>query len=132
VKLLQAKQVTDQVVITSLEYRGLAEVRRLDPSIPIGYIVTASVGDLTKLDLDFLSLNEREVTSELMGEARNRGLKVHAWTVNKREDMVKMINRGVDNLITDQTAEAVEVVHWYRDLSVVELVLLRFRDWVGS
>src|SRR5205823_7307378 len=58
VQLLHEKDFAAQVVITSLDNRGLAEVRRLDPHIPIGSIVTASVGNLTRLDLDFLSLNE--------------------------------------------------------------------------
>jgi glycerophosphoryl diester phosphodiesterase len=132
VRLLHDKDFADRVVITSLEYRGLAEVRRLDPRIPIGYIVTASVGDLTRLDFDFLSLNQRQVTPELMRRVRARGLGVHAWTVNKRADMVRMIHRGVDNLITDNAALAVEVVAWYQGLSDVELVLLRFRQWLGS
>jgi glycerophosphoryl diester phosphodiesterase len=132
VRLLHDKDFAGQVVITSLEYRGLAEVRRLDPRIQVGYIVTASVGDLTRLDLDFLSLNQRQVTPELMRRVRAHGLGVHAWTVNKRTDMVRMIHRGVDNLITDDAALAVEVVEWYEGLSDVELVLLRFRQWLGS
>jgi glycerophosphoryl diester phosphodiesterase len=132
VDLLHEQHFTDQVVISSLSARGLAEVRRLDSHLRIGYIVAKSAGDITRLDVDFLSLQQNEVTPRLLRSAGARGLAVHAWTVNRREDMVRLLNLGVDNLITDDPALAVEVVRWFEHLSDEELVLLRFHDWLRS
>jgi glycerophosphoryl diester phosphodiesterase len=130
--LLQQQHFGDQVVISSLSAAGLAEVRRRDPHLRIGYIVGKSVGDITGLDVDFLSLHQKEVTPRLLRQAGARGLPVHAWTVNRREDMVRLLSLGVENLITDDPALAVEVVRWFEQLSDEELVLLRFHHWLRS
>lgn len=42
-----------------------------------------------------------ELTREAMGEARKLGLKVVVWTVNAERDMRRMIDLGVDGIITD-------------------------------
>ncbi|MET0207608.1 MAG: glycerophosphodiester phosphodiesterase family protein, partial [Burkholderiaceae bacterium] len=42
-----------------------------------------------------------EVTPESVREAHALGLKVLPWTVNQRADMVRLVNWGVDGLITD-------------------------------
>ena len=65
-----------RTVISSLSAAGLAEVRRLDPHLRIGFIVARSVGDITGLDVDFLSLHQKEVTPRLLRQAGVRGLPV--------------------------------------------------------
>jgi glycerophosphoryl diester phosphodiesterase len=132
VRLVNNRGFVDRAVITSLNARALAEVRRLDGRLRVGYIVATSLGDLTRMKLDFLSMEAKKVTPRLMRRAGEHGLQVHAWTVNRQEDMVKMLNLGVDNLITDEPALALEVVDWYENLSDPERILLRFRHWLRS
>ena len=43
----------------------------------------------------------RNLTPDLLKEARTLGLKVLPWTVNDRGDMARLIDMGVDGLITD-------------------------------
>ncbi|MPN11434.1 hypothetical protein SDC9_158735 [bioreactor metagenome] len=43
-----------------------------------------------------------EVTPELVAEAHSLGIKIIPWTVNEAEDMEKMIDMGVDGIITDK------------------------------
>ena len=131
VDLLHARNVADAIV-TSLEPQALAQVRRLDRSIPVGPIVTANLGDLTRLDVDFLSLRQGLVTPTLIRAARRRGLEIHAWTVDDRAAAIALAERGVDNLITDDPAPIRRALAWRDGLTDVELVLLRFREWLGS
>jgi glycerophosphoryl diester phosphodiesterase len=42
------------------------------------------------------------VTTALVAEARALGLRVVVWTVNKPEDMARMIEIGVDGIISDR------------------------------
>lgn len=132
VALLHKHHFARQVVVCSLDPVGLAEVRGIDPTIKVGYIVSAAIGDMTRLDVDVLSLNHSVATPALVGLAHRRGLQVHAWDVDDPTLAVELIDRGIDNLISDDPAMALRVVAWYNGLSDIELILLRFRDWLGS
>lgn len=48
------------------------------------------------------SPNFQDVTPDEVKDAHDRGLKVIPWTVNRRDDMARMIDDGVDGLITDR------------------------------
>ena len=37
----------------------------------------------------------------LIERFHRQGLQVHVWTINEREDMRKLLDRGVDAIITD-------------------------------
>ena len=43
-----------------------------------------------------------DVTSALVAESHALGLKVVAWTVNKEDDIGRLIEMGVDGLISDR------------------------------
>lgn len=41
------------------------------------------------------------VTPRFLGAARGRGMEVHVWTVNEPDDLQRMLDLGVDGIITD-------------------------------
>ena len=127
VALLREKQFLDQVVITSLDYASLRQIEELQPSLETGLIVTAAVGNVIKTDADFVSLNSARATASLVGQARAAGKKVHVWTVNKPEVMLRMIERNVDNVITDDPATLVRVMRDRSSLTPQEQVGVRLR-----
>ena len=43
----------------------------------------------------------RDVTAEALAEAKSLGLRTAVWTVNEAADLVRMIELGVDGVITD-------------------------------
>jgi len=43
----------------------------------------------------------KDLSAEQVKEAQALGLKVLPWTVNQRADMARMMDMGVDGLITD-------------------------------
>jgi len=127
-----AERVVEQVreaecrhcIITSLSQQGLARVRELAPEIPIGQIVTAAVGDVTRLDVDLLSINQSRVSPGVVRANRAAGLATHVWTVNNIDDMSQMIDTGVDNIITDEPARLRTLLEERAELSDTELLLL--------
>jgi glycerophosphoryl diester phosphodiesterase len=127
IDLLKREDFLDQVVITSLDYAALKQVESLEPRLPTGHIVTAAVGNVLRSEADFLSLNSARATTSLVRKAHAAGKGVHVWTVNQPEVMLRMIERGVDNIITDDPALLARVIEERRGLSRPALLGLRLR-----
>ncbi len=127
VEVLRRADFLDEAVITSLDYASLGQVRRLEPVLPTGHIVTASVGNVLKSEADFLSLNSAKASARLVRQAQRAGKQVHVWTVNDPEAMLRMIERGVDNIITDDPALLARVMRDRNALSAPEMLALRLR-----
>ena len=103
--------------------------QRLDAILRVGYLSSADVGNLARLNVNFLALAAGKMTQDLITAARERGQSVYAWTVNDREMMLDMIELGTDSLITDNPALANDVIAQVMDLLPVERLLLRFRHF---
>jgi glycerophosphoryl diester phosphodiesterase len=127
VELLRREDFLDQVVITSLDYAALKQVESLEPRLRTGHIVTAAVGNVVRTEADFLSLNAARATPSLIRRAHSAGKDVHVWTVNDPELMLRMIERGVDNVITDDPALLVRVMQERKGLNRAEILGLRLR-----
>ena len=127
IDLLRRKDFMDQVVITSLDYGAIRQVERIEPSLRTGLIVTASVGNVLKTDADFLSLNAARATPKFIRQAHRAGKDVHVWTVNDPAAMLRMVERGVDNVITDDPATMRGILRQRAALSPQEQLALRLR-----
>jgi glycerophosphoryl diester phosphodiesterase len=127
VALLREQDFIDEVVITSLDLAALRQVEGIEPGLVTGLIVTAAVGNVLRVDADFVSLNSARATARLVAQAQAAGKQVHVWTVNEPEVMLRMIERDVDNIITDDPATLVRVMRERNALSPAEQVGLRLR-----
>ncbi len=127
VALLREQDFIDEVVITSLDLAALRQVEAIEPRLVTGLIVTAAVGNVLRVDADFVSLNSARATARLVAQAQAAGKQVHVWTVNEPEVMLRMIERDVDNIITDDPATLVRVMRERNALSLAEQVGLRLR-----
>jgi glycerophosphoryl diester phosphodiesterase len=114
--------------IISLEYKALEQVAALRPTIRRGYLVSASVGDITKLDANFLSVSQGTFSPELLERARQRGMQVAVWTINDRESIFRLMVQGAELIVTDDPEMAVEVAREYQQLPAFELLLIRLRE----
>ena len=127
VELLRTQDFLDQVVITSLDYASLRQIKSIEPRLQTGHIVTAAVGNVVLTEADFLSLNAARATPSLIRRAHAAGKDIHVWTVNRPDVMLRMIERGVDNIITDDPALLVRIIKERQALSRSELLGLRLR-----
>ena len=132
VEAIRARGMSDDVVIQSLSYDGVRDVRRLAPRILAGYLIATPVRNPELLDVDFYAVSQRLIDPNFVLQAHRRGRKVFAWTVNDSAQMVNLAGMGVDNLITSVPADAVRVLreHWAKN--PVELRLARLRAWLGG
>jgi glycerophosphoryl diester phosphodiesterase len=94
------------IVVMSLKYDGVQKTAAMRPDWTYGLLNTVSLGDLTRLKVDFLALNASAATYSMIRRAHRQGIKVHVWTVDDPVQMSVMMSRGVDGLITDDPATA--------------------------
>jgi glycerophosphoryl diester phosphodiesterase len=128
VKIIRDHKFDAQCVITSLNYDGLIKVKKLNPDLTTGFIIAKSIGNMFRVDTDFLSLASGIVNADVVAAARKRKMEVHVWTVNRPDGMSYFINLGVDNIITDYPAKLVAVINERASLNDVEKFLLVAAD----
>jgi glycerophosphoryl diester phosphodiesterase len=124
IELVETAGMADQVMIMSLNHDGVRTIRRLRPEWKIGLLSTVALGDVTRLDVDFLGLNARTTTGPLLRSAARRGVKVYVWTVNNPMEMAVQLSRGVDGLITDDPALARAVLEERAEATFPEKLML--------
>lgn len=124
VDIVESTGMTDDVIFMSLKLGQMEKLGELRPDWTRGLLNTASLGDLTRLDLDFLALNAAAATRSQISRAHRRGMKVYVWTVDDPVQMSMMLSRGVDGIITDVPAEARKVLELRAQLSPVEHFIL--------
>ncbi len=102
INLLEKHNFIYNCVVTSFNYDVLQEVKKINPKVKTGYLMYLIKGDLNKLNVDFISIEETIATKKIIDDAHTLGMEVHVWTVNDKNNIEKFINLGVDNIITDQ------------------------------
>jgi len=78
------------------------------------------LGRFWTIDADVVQVPEfhgsrRIVTQKFVKALHTRGLKVHVWTVNVESDMQRLLDWGVDGLVTDRPDVASRVLNRYVD-----------------
>jgi glycerophosphoryl diester phosphodiesterase len=121
-----------ECVLSSLDYPSVLEAKQLDERLQVGHIVTVSIGNVAKLDVDFVSLNQEKVTSGYVRSLHRAGKQVHVWTVNDRQRMSALVDLGVDNIITDDPETLLAVLKERAEMSPAERILLGVRNWLAQ
>ncbi len=130
-RIIRQQGVESECLITSLEYDGLVETKRHGPQLRTGLTVATALGDVSRLDVDALSVRADFLSDELLASARRLGREVHVWTINDAQAMAWQIKRGVDNIITSDPDLAISVRDEWTSLSGPERLLLSARLLLG-
>ena len=95
----------ERYVVTSFHAQAVRELKRLSPGTPAGLLFKRPLLRLPawarKPELDFLAPHHTVLTRRLSRIARERGLRLIAWTVNTPAAMRRMREREVEVVITD-------------------------------
>lgn len=103
VQLIHAYDYGADCVVTSQSYETLCKVKELDPDITTGYILALGVGTYYDLPAaDFFSVESTFITAGMVQQIHLRGKTISAWTINRQQDAEKLLQLGVDDLITDK------------------------------
>ena len=131
VEIVEATGMESEIVVMSLKYDGIRKIRDLRPDWTFGLLTATAMGDLTRVDADFLAVHAGLATSSFVRRAHRREKTVFVWTVNDPVEMWRMISRGVDSLITDEPALARAVLAERAGMNVVERLMVELSFWFG-
>ncbi len=112
VDLVMACGVVDSVLISSFWPGALAAVRSSGPDVATGLLVTSSfdpdaaITAAVGLGCVAIHLPVGLVSAESVGAAHAVGLSVAAWTVADETVLARVLDAGVDTVITDDVAMA--------------------------
>lgn len=111
--MVNEKGLQDKVEYISFGIHLVQEARRLAPQAPVYYLN----GDMSPQVLSTLNLNGIDYHfnilykhPEWIKEAHDLGQKVNVWTVNRKEDIQKVINLNVDFITTDEPLLVKEIL----------------------
>jgi glycerophosphoryl diester phosphodiesterase len=130
IETVRAQGMLDQVVVQCLEYQPLLEVRQLAPEVPIGYLLSFNAKRPSRLAVNFLSVEQKRLDRKFVLSAHQHGLQVLAWTVNTAKDMERLLDLGVDGLITDQSELARKTLDDYLNHPTPERAVRRVQSWL--
>jgi glycerophosphoryl diester phosphodiesterase len=130
IAVVREAKMADRVTVQSFDWRTLVEVKRIAPDIETSCLTIQTPGDDTvsapadgaspwhaglslrayggslpalvkAAGCGTWSMFWRNLASKDVAESHALGLKVLPWTVNDAADMVRLIDMGVDGIITD-------------------------------
>ena len=106
--------VADRCSLQSFDYRALRLAHAQRPEIPLVQLVEEN--PVMSIELKRLGFNPavyspwfKLVTPGLVKAAHKKGIRVIPWTVNEPSDMLRMMEMGVDGLITDYPDRALSL-----------------------
>ena len=105
VEVIQQRGLGDRVIVQSFDRRSLWAIHRLAPDLRLAVLEAKRHEPLTayaKRGADVWSPAAGLVDETSLAEARDAGLSVIPWTVNEPDEMRRLIELGVDGLITDR------------------------------
>jgi glycerophosphoryl diester phosphodiesterase len=126
VRLIEKYNMVNDCVITSFSESALKAVKTYNQEIKVGYILSAAYGDFYDMkNVDFFSVNAAFLSKRTIDAIHNSGKRVYAWTVNNKESIKNLTNKGVDGIITDNPVLARETIY-SRDTSETIVNMIRY------
>ena len=128
--IIRQNGFSSDCVVSSLNFQALTEIKQAFPELTTGFIVFKVAGNLSRMEADFLSISAARATPRLVRQLHRRGRAVHVWTVNDLNNVVSMIEMGMDNIITDHPRDLRRFLNEWNALSDREKIALMLRNLV--
>lgn len=92
-------------IVASFDHHRIREFQKLIPSIPTGVIFEGNPIELariaTQAHAQYAIMYFQWITPEFIKDAHGRGVKVYAYTVNEKEEALKLKAMNIDGIITN-------------------------------
>ena len=118
-KLMQKYKIKDSSVVISLDYGILQKLKKIDPKIKRGLILTYSVNNLNKFDVDFYFVNSLINSDALIKQAHKLGRPIYFWRFEfVKDDFEEEYILGADGFVADNPSETRSKIMKYKKMSL--------------
>ncbi len=112
IDIIKKSNFQDRCVVTSQIYKVLENVKKHDTNIKTVYVMSLAYGNIISLEAaDYFSIEATSITEDLVSSVHKAGKQIYGWTVNTEENINKMIDLKVDNIITDNIEFAKNIIY---------------------
>ncbi len=116
VDLVKKHNLQDRTLFSSFLSRNLRKARMLLPEVPRELLTMSGLlgfwGRTFSWRSDYYALHPTlaDVNPALIDRVHATGKRIHVWTVNVEEDLLRMISLGVDGIFTDDPGLALRLL----------------------
>ena len=117
-KKIKSHNALDRICLGSFNSRTIKKINALEPKILTSMGLTQVViykffntknnSKLIQIPISWNGI--KVVTKKFIEKVHNDNLKVHVWTVNQEDEMQKLIDMGVDGIMTDNSIGLMNVM----------------------
>lgn len=111
--MIMQKNFIDRSIVTSFDLQAIERVKQVNPAIRTGLIISRKKAITTKIwtsNIDILSVKSKLVDRKLVKQASSSGKELHAWTVNKKSEMRRLLRFDIASIITDYPGDLYQIV----------------------
>ncbi len=95
-RLARIRRLSGDQVCTSLGPRDIARLRLAGTGVPVGRFAAACA------QVPARAAGRKLVDHRFLAAAHSRGLAVHVWTIDEPAEMTRLLDLGVDGIMTDR------------------------------
>ena len=110
--LLRSRELLARATVQAFQAETIRRLRELEPKARTMLLVTRgdaererpaeAVRRASELGATALGMNHRLIDADVVSAARGAGIRLAAWTVNEEADIRRMIDLGVDMVMSDR------------------------------
>ena len=117
-ELLLSKHLGDRLVVQTFDVRALEYIHAKYPQVELSYLTedeTEIAAILSQISFTprWWSPNHEVITRENVAYCHALGIKVVPWTVDKEDDIARMVSCGVDAIISNYPDRLIKLVRKY-------------------
>jgi len=111
IDLLRDANLIDSAIISSFIHNELLAIKEIEPNLRLGALISEIIAEpsdlkkatkrIIKKKLFAVHPHFKALNRDLVEYAHSNNLNVNVWTVNEKEDIQRMIDIGVDGIISD-------------------------------
>lgn len=120
IEVLEKEGILEDTIFHTSKIEIIEEFNEKYEGLPLGYVFIGKIGTfsakkMSKMPVDFISAEESLINRNMIREVHKSGKAVFAWTINDDYKAERLLELGVDGIITDYPVEMLELRDKYKD-----------------